>query len=439
MVKGLFKLFNIMVGTGFIGFGGGNALIPVLHRKTVVENTLLTDDEYNEEVLIASITPGALPVEIAGGIGSRLYGWKGMLIGAYGMALPGVICTIVLLIVYEYISESVLVQIKFASVGVSGYICIMLWNYVKGTFDIKSECNYNRKRYAYIFTTIIVAVLTCEKNIYRIIGIQKIPIFGLSSIDIFILVFISVILKTVISDLVGKKYRNEKSGSTEKEVCQIYRIIDILTLAAVMAISYIVAYVFVKDLFSFVIKGCVSTLLSFGGGDAYLTIADSIFIDSGLISESYFYGNIVPIVNILPGSILCKTLSGIGFYIGNNSSGNIIGGVAVALLGFSISVFFSCGIFSLIHIFYGTLKYVSAFIALKDMVRPVVSGLMFNVALSLIYQTIRIDGISYMWEKLIIMFALFVIGGVLFRNNISNDKIIAIMISVSLIMCNLAL
>ena len=68
------RLFITMFQVGLIGFGGGNALIPVLHQKTVEEQNLLTDEEYEEDVLVASITPGALPVEIAGGIGHRMLG-----------------------------------------------------------------------------------------------------------------------------------------------------------------------------------------------------------------------------------------------------------------------------------------------------------------------------------------------------------------------------
>ncbi|MBQ5370000.1 MAG: chromate transporter, partial [Bacteroidaceae bacterium] len=60
--------------------------------KTVAEKKARGAEisEYEEDVVVASITPGALPVEIASGIGRRLFGWKGLLAGSIGMALPGV-------------------------------------------------------------------------------------------------------------------------------------------------------------------------------------------------------------------------------------------------------------------------------------------------------------------------------------------------------------
>lgn len=82
-------LFFSMMKIGCIGFGGGNALIPVIQKVIVDEKKIVDQNEYEEDVVVASITPGALPVEIAGGIGRRLFGWKGLLSGSGGMSFPG--------------------------------------------------------------------------------------------------------------------------------------------------------------------------------------------------------------------------------------------------------------------------------------------------------------------------------------------------------------
>ena len=58
--------------------------------------------------------------------------------------------------------------------------------------------------------------------------------------------------------------------------------------------------------------------------DRYLTIADGLFVDTNMVTESQFYGHIVSVVNVLPGSILCKTLCGVGYYLGINISGSIV-------------------------------------------------------------------------------------------------------------------
>ena len=59
------SMITTMLKIGFIGFGGGTALIPVIEEEIVEKNKVVTEEQYNNEVMIASITPGALPVEIA--------------------------------------------------------------------------------------------------------------------------------------------------------------------------------------------------------------------------------------------------------------------------------------------------------------------------------------------------------------------------------------
>ena len=54
-------------------------------------------------MVVASITPGALPVEIAASIGRRKFGIRGMIAGAVMMALPGALMTVALVAVLEVI------------------------------------------------------------------------------------------------------------------------------------------------------------------------------------------------------------------------------------------------------------------------------------------------------------------------------------------------
>ncbi|OUN25486.1 chromate transporter [Blautia sp. An81] len=53
----IFRLITAMVQCGLLGFGGGNALIPVLYRKAVEEYGLVSKEDFEEAVVVASITP----------------------------------------------------------------------------------------------------------------------------------------------------------------------------------------------------------------------------------------------------------------------------------------------------------------------------------------------------------------------------------------------
>lgn len=111
------RLFLSMFKIGMIGFGGGTALIPVIERTVIDEYGLVTKEDYDVDVMVASITPGALPVEISAGVGRRIKGSCGLLFGAIAMALPGVMLTILFTILIGRINDLLLKQIKFIAVG----------------------------------------------------------------------------------------------------------------------------------------------------------------------------------------------------------------------------------------------------------------------------------------------------------------------------------
>ena len=104
MRKFLYSMFQV----GCIGFGGGSALIPVIEREVVDRQGLDKKQNIEKDVIVASITPGALPVEIAASIGRRRYGVKGMVAGAVMMALPGAVMTVLLVAVLSAFQERIL-------------------------------------------------------------------------------------------------------------------------------------------------------------------------------------------------------------------------------------------------------------------------------------------------------------------------------------------
>ena len=66
-------LLNILK-IGCLGFGGGSALIPIFEDVFVGENKLDTKENFDKDIIVASLTPGALPIEIASSIGKRNFG-----------------------------------------------------------------------------------------------------------------------------------------------------------------------------------------------------------------------------------------------------------------------------------------------------------------------------------------------------------------------------
>ena len=116
------SLLSSMLKVGIIGFGGGNALIPVIEQEVVQEKKLISKEEYDKDIIAATLTPGALPVEIASGVGLQTCGKRGMLAGGIAMALPGSAATVLLMSVLRRFDAGILTQIQYASIGVTAFI-----------------------------------------------------------------------------------------------------------------------------------------------------------------------------------------------------------------------------------------------------------------------------------------------------------------------------
>jgi chromate transporter len=183
----------------------------------------------------------------------------------------------------------------------------------------------------------------------------------------------------------------------------------------------------------------LSSLLSFGGGDAYLTVADGLFVNTLIISEEVFYGSIVPLVNILPGSILCKTLSAIGYYVGLTESGNVLGGYMVAICGFICSVIASCGVFSIVGDVYKSFEELQVFKLIKKWICPIISGLMGTVILSLLNQTFKFgDSLEVGNGIVIIIVVLYVMDVILHKkSHVGNGMILVMSVMASCVLCNI--
>ena len=185
------KLMASIFKIGVVGFGGGTALIPVIEREVVEDQKIVEKSEYDKDVIVASITPGALPVEIATGLGKRAYGAKGMAIAAFLMAFPGVLMTVLMLSVLSKVDEKLFVQIECLSIGLTAFISCLLTQYaVKSMQEAKKE---SVKRFGRAFVIMIaVFILSCGKSVYNILGIKETPVFGLSTVQVLGIAFFGI-------------------------------------------------------------------------------------------------------------------------------------------------------------------------------------------------------------------------------------------------------
>ncbi len=470
------KLLASMLKVGVIGFGGGNALIPVIQQEVVDERELITKEEYEKDIVAATLTPGALPVEIASGVGKKAAGIRGMVLGGTAMAFPGAFFTVLLMAGMNMVSKNVLVQIQYASIGITAFIMCLLTEYIRGTFEHYAG---TRNLWKALMVTAAVFLLTAGKNIYKIFQIDATPFFSISMIDMLVIAFFGILVTDckftwqnlipagivsfiyilcvgkagiIHNDIVTwtirgvmlilavyslKKSRRKKGRRKRTVMKRIVKESLVWILFAVL-LSVPALIWFRLHTTSFAISGLASSLISFGGGDAYLTIADGLFVPD-YISEQTFYNNLVLIVNVLPGSILCKTLSGIGYAYGITLGAGHLQAGFMALTGFACSVAASCGVFGVIYHLYEYFESVEIFINIKKSIKVIVSGMLITVMTGLLQTSMVIgrEG-TYPWYTILIMiFGIYGLNVFLFRKaKCKNVILIGMSLVLSMGLCN---
>lgn len=410
---------------GCIGFGGGSALIPVIEDEIVTKQKLDTQKNLDKDVIVANITPGALPVEIAAAIGNRNFGRKGMVMGAFMMAFPGSLASVLILTILSAFQTQVLSVMEIASIIVSFFIIHLLVNYITKMLHSCRKESLDRERKA-IFLMLAVFIMVCGKNIYRMLGLELTPVLALSTVQVLCLAFFCIFYSRSIytkktltvmlavggiyllshgkAQIISNSYVvhgtellmfilscrgiwqniRETHWRFQNNGKKILR--DTVPWMAFLIILCVPAILVHRESLVFIGKGLLSALMSFGGGDAYLTIADGLFVESHMVTAKQYYGQIVFVVNMLPGSILCKTLTSVGYYIGLNIAGSLAAGIALALAGFSCSVAASCGFFMIIYHLYTNLISLQVFQMISRWIRPIIAGLLINIMLSLYEQ-----------------------------------------------------
>ena len=424
------SLILSMMKVGIIGFGGGNALIPVIEQEAVKEKKLITKEEYDKDVIAATLTPGALPVEIASGVGLQSNGIRGMVIAGTAMALPGAIITVLLLSVLLQLSDNILTQIQYASVGITAFIMCLLTEYILSTVRM-----YRKSRFRIFLWCIIVGVFlaTGAGTLLSIFHVEGIAVLKLSTIQILLLTLLGSIVVGII----------RKNGEKKKRVLHKITWRPLAARVAAWIIFFVLlsipAFLLVgSEVIPFDLRGLSSSLLSFGGGDAYLTIADGLFVPD-FISGNEFYNHLVLLVNVLPGSILCKTLAGIGYVYGVSLTGSMTCGMVMALAGFACSVAASCVVFYIIYHIYDWLERVDVFIVIRKTIRVVVSGLLLTVMASLVKSGMDMNSNSSLpWFTVLILIAALYIVNMIFYHKFKCKNVTRIVLSLvlALLVCN---
>lgn len=373
------SLLRGLLWVGTIGFGGGSALIPVLASELVEKRKLLREQQFTRHTVVANITPGALPVKMAACAGVSVGGWWLALLAGLAVALPGVVGTIGLLAVSHWLGADAVRLISYASVGITMFIVVLLVGYIIGV-----HVNAGGRLWGYLAITAVSMLATGSGELARLAGQlvgvtvtwQPPRLSAVSLIVVALLVIVAVSLMT------GRHHSADQVPATTSARLR----------PAMMALAGFVGLVLAGLGVFWVLGGPsglqiggllgLSTLSSFGGGEAYIGVADGFFVLPGLVDRAGFYTQLVPIANALPGPILVKVAAGIGYLFG--LQWGIWSALGLAAAASAISVGACCAIAMPVLGAYERLKTNPVVINIGRYILPVICGLLISVSATML-------------------------------------------------------
>ncbi|MBO1514077.1 chromate transporter [Metabacillus bambusae] len=124
----LFELFWVFLLIGFVSFGGGYAMIPVIEME-VINKGWMTTQQFTDVIAIAGMSPGPIATNSAIFVGYQVNGITGAIAAGLGMVIPSLLLVIIIATFFYRISKNKHVESAFYGLrpiitGLIGYAAI---------------------------------------------------------------------------------------------------------------------------------------------------------------------------------------------------------------------------------------------------------------------------------------------------------------------------
>ncbi|MBR4940654.1 MAG: chromate transporter [Clostridia bacterium] len=124
----LWTLFITFFKLSAFTFGGGYAMLPLLHEDCVEKKKWITDEEMLDMLAISESTPGPFVVNAATFVGYHQAGVLGAAASTLGVALPSYIAIMVISVLFTLFRDNVWVDAAFR--GIRAAVVVLIINAV---------------------------------------------------------------------------------------------------------------------------------------------------------------------------------------------------------------------------------------------------------------------------------------------------------------------
>ena len=374
-----------MLKVGVVGFGGGSALIPVMERELVNTRGGLSEAEFVRDTVIANITPGALPVKLAALAGLRVRGPLTSLASAVAVALPGTALTVALLALFSALGPGGIRVVEGLSLGVTAFILFLLAHYM--TRVLRPGGRWHGVGLAIALLVFVVTGADATSALLaELLGVPHLELPRFSAVAVIVLAILAAGLVAGVQALRARRRghaahteHDEGSGPSVRRV-----MLATLALGLLALVAGVVGMLVLPGGVDLIPLAALSTVSSFGGGEAYVAVADGFFVASGIVDPLEFYGQIVPVANALPGPILIKVAAGMGYTVGA-AAGGPVAGIALASVIMLVTIGACAAIALALLAVYDSARRSRFVRMISAIILPVVCGLLTSTSVALLH------------------------------------------------------
>jgi chromate transporter len=165
----LTRLARSWVAVGTQSVGGGTSTLLLIRRLAVDRQRLMSAREFGEAWALSQLSPGIHLVALAGLIGRRAAGWRGVIAAVAGMMIPAAAITVALTAAYGLIAMSPLARAALAGIApVTGGMTI-----ATAALLVRASARHGR---AHLATDIAVCLASLVAAVFA--GVPTLAVIG---------------------------------------------------------------------------------------------------------------------------------------------------------------------------------------------------------------------------------------------------------------------
>lgn len=160
----LWEIFKTFFKIGALTFGGGYAMMPIMHKEVVDNKHWVDDDDVLKMLVISESTPGVFAINSATFIGYKIAKFKGALVATLAVIIPSIITISIISFVLVWFQSYLPVQ--YALIGIQVGVSVLIF---RAALKLSKKIHFNILTTLVLIAAFSISLFTSFSVIYIIL------------------------------------------------------------------------------------------------------------------------------------------------------------------------------------------------------------------------------------------------------------------------------